>query len=364
MGIRLISKECIASSSVKGFPRIIKSESRILRMFWVIGSFFLLSICAFQTYVVTKEFLEYPVSTSIKEEPIKFSGPSAIRVPDIFICNLNPFASATLNIADNLDKSDVLEEFGKNLDHLEHLVYIPTVDDYLDDLERVTECFDGFDCGEMFKYMDKFMKSSVGYFQYIGWRNAVKLAQPLEDFIIECSVTLLKGARTTKEDCAEYIQIGEVPNEEYFVCYDLRFPHVFDTAIVGISLTIYLDSFNDPFASERWLHKNTGKNYEDSALGLVLYLYEPNTLPSLAASQVYAAPGMLTDIKYLIEEVTRLSEPYGSCFKRGTPGKPSMFIDPDINFTTHGCLAHCMGKYILDHCKCIDVEISGTIFLR
>ena len=346
MSIEKISRECVASSSIKGFPRIFKSESQVLSFFWLLGSVALICICVVQTHNVVKEYLDYPFTTTIAEIPLEsVESRSTIIMPDILICNLNPFASNT-------------DESPKD---------IPTVQDYLHALEKFTGCPDGsgYNCMDISQELNEITKGSIGYFQYVGSENAGKLAQGLNDFLLECSLTILKGSRLKKVPCLEYIRIRERANEEFFRCYDFNFPAQLQDSlsrILGISMSIYLDNFYDPFASARWL--DTEGHHQDMAMGLLLYLYESGTLPTFTTNHVYAAPGMLTDIKFMIEEVERLESPYGDCFNSEDHKLPTDIIGSDVKYSANGCMAYCTGLDILKRCKCIDVEITGTLFLR
>ncbi len=65
MSIQKITHDSMAVSSVKGLPRIMKSETTCLRALWIIGVLALLAVCANEVYKLTSQYLAYPITTSI-----------------------------------------------------------------------------------------------------------------------------------------------------------------------------------------------------------------------------------------------------------------------------------------------------------
>ncbi len=135
--------------------------------------------------------------------------------------------------------------------------------------------------------------------------------------------------------------------------------------MTGLEIYLYLDNFEDRLASLKWFAKN--KKRDESAFGLEVYLYEPNTFSTFSQQKILAAPGMQTDIKYNIHKVTHLPAPYGSCFDESKRDIPDVFLSLvriGKKYNHLACRGYCFGKAILDKCGCIDVEISSTLFLK
>ena len=132
--------------------------------------------------------------------------------------------------------------------------------------------------------------------------------------------------------------------------------------MTGLQIYLYLDNFEDRLASLKWFAKN--KKRDESAFGLEVFLYEPNTFPTFSQVKILAAPGMETDIKYNIQKVTRLPAPYGTCFDESRRDIPDIFTKTGKKYNHLACRGYCFGKAVLDKCNCIDVEISSTLFLK
>lgn len=71
-----------------GFPHIIASRSRVLKVIWTIGLLMSIGVCAYMLARCIMQYLEYDVTTTI----IEVEQPE-ILLPQISLCNVNTFAS-------------------------------------------------------------------------------------------------------------------------------------------------------------------------------------------------------------------------------------------------------------------------------
>ncbi len=98
MSMKNITLEFATSTSMKGVPRILKSERKIFKCLWASAVVVLLFICGQQCYVILNEYFSYPKTISVYTQEMKFDGTDVLQMPNVVLCNLNPFSSEVKNI--------------------------------------------------------------------------------------------------------------------------------------------------------------------------------------------------------------------------------------------------------------------------
>ena len=84
----------------KGCSTNFSNKSYFLRTLWTISSICFISTAVYQSCLLTREYFEYPTVFSINERNLDLIGAThkAVRLPDVTLCNMNPFAIDTRNI--------------------------------------------------------------------------------------------------------------------------------------------------------------------------------------------------------------------------------------------------------------------------
>ncbi len=339
--IKEITIESVKTTSLKGFPKLINSTEWSLKILWTIGLILLLAMGLYQVETITSEYFSYPTITTITEETLELIGKDAVRIPDILLCNLNPHGSET---------SDVNG--------------IPSVAEYTQVVENLTACDKETPCTPLKKERLALLREALmireGYFQYIGQEAAQKVGLQLEKFMADCSVFVYTGSSSYEKACDGIIKFELHPHVSFYQCVEVHFPEQsIEQLIVGISFTLYLDNFIDPFNTEEFF--KTGKISQQGS-GVYVVLYEPGTFPIYMSEYSYASAGMATQISYGIKSISRLGEPYGNCTSYGKADHPNI-LGKNVSYTSIVCRAQCIGKEIMKWCGCIDVLVSHNIFL-
>ena len=333
--------ETVKTTSLKGFPKLLNSTDWSLKILWAIGLVLLLAICMYQVETITSEYFSYPTITTIREEQVDLLRNDGVRIPDVLLCNLNPHGS---------DPSDTSG--------------IPTVSEFIEAVENLTKCDFDNPCTpvekELLTVLGDHLMAREGYFQYIGQEAAQKIGVRLETFIAECKVMVYTGSSTIEVDCDGIITFELHPHVSFYQCIEVHFPkQVKERVIVGISLTLYLDNFIDPFKAREFF--KTIKITQQGS-GVYVVLYEPSTFPIFLSESFFATAGMGTQMNYGIKTVSRLGEPYGNCTRYCDADHPKI-RGKNVNYTSDVCRAQCIGEQIMEQCGCIEVGTSHNIFL-
>ncbi len=100
MSIKKITLDFAKTTSMKGVPKIMQSQRTIFRRLWIVAVMLLLSICIQQCYLILNEYFSYPKTTTLYEEAIPYDNLDELNMPDVLLCNLNPFNSEATDIDD------------------------------------------------------------------------------------------------------------------------------------------------------------------------------------------------------------------------------------------------------------------------
>ncbi len=323
-----------------------RSDRKIFRSLWIGAVVVLLSMCTHQCYMILSEYFAHPKTTSLHDEAIPVDQ-VGLSLPDVLLCNLNPFSSEAKDIEN-----------------------IPTVEEYRMIVEnmtffnssikqcRTTQTGCDKEVESMF-HLGKYMKSNLGYFSYIGHRNAGRLGHTAEQLISQCLVAKYFGPSIDYEGCSKYVEFKLVPHPVFFQCVDIQFKNV-PQDIIGLALILYLDNFLDPMHGPSWYYGGT-----DKASGISVTLHQSGVTPLLTSTYAYANGGMLTDIGFKFTTVSWLDEPYGQCkSEREQENDPIMIQNETKKYSQDLCQANCLGSNILEECGCIDIGISHDLFLK
>ncbi len=98
MSMKNITLEFATSTSMKGVPRILKSDRKILKCLWASAVLILLVICGQQCYLILNEFFSHPKTTSVYSKEMRFDGTDPYNAPNVILCNLNAFSSEAYNV--------------------------------------------------------------------------------------------------------------------------------------------------------------------------------------------------------------------------------------------------------------------------
>ena len=310
-------------TSMKGIPRLLRAKSVFMRFVWAINIIGFLSIAAYQTVLLTKEYFQYKVYTSTGEIIMPYFDQTQENVgtPDVTLCNANPFAS---------NKSG---EF-------------PTMEEYFRLVKQATSCDDNCTDEECvaLNHIRKAMLSTRGYFSYIGGHNAKKIGHSLESFLAYCDLHMDDGVYIHHTPCTSAAQIIKIQHGMLFNCYTIRLPlnEFPDKIFKGFIAVLHLDDY-DAFWDEQTLltpHEEPGQ-----MSGAWVFVHQRNTPLHVYYNRFMLQPGNFHDIPVKMELRMYLPTPHGRC--QNANGE---------KYSLHQCFANCLQTRIYEQCGCLDQQ--------
>ena len=316
------------ATSVKGIPRAVKSKSRAIRVLWSVSVIGFLVAACFDSYNLTEEYLAFGVTTALTEYSVELLGRTerSVQLPDISICNTNPFGS-----------------------NVNMMKIIPTLREFYERVSNITSCDD---CSPLHKQkldrMRKYLLSPSVYSDYIGPDNVQKVGHSLDSMLTDCQLIYVEGRDFQQKPCVPGINISYRYDTNFFNCYTLRLPtpSLPDNIVFGVSLVLHLDNF---FQDHLVYFDRTNVRYHMA--GIELNLHRPNTMLSLDFDSVFLPPGFFGNLKFRFERRIRLPPPHGTC----NDNMDDAFIE-DLRHSVDSCFASCIQAHIADACRCRDIN--------
>ena len=318
------------STSVKGIPRAVKSKSRPVRVLWsvcVIG--FLACACA-QTYFLTQSYLEFDATTTLSQKRIDLVGKTEyiVQLPDISICNANPFGSNTKMVHG-----------------------IPTPEDFYGGVLNLTTCDNcSLSQKQKLERIREILLTPRQYAEHIGPDNVRKIGHSLESMLVDCQLIVLEGRIIQQTPCFPVTDVIYRQDLNFYNCYTLRLPtpspSLPDKIYIGVSLVLHLDNY---FQDHLIYFDKT--NARTRMAGIELNLHSPKSTPLVDFDSIFLPPGFLGNLKVKYERRIQIPHPYGTCITQ--PDTDS--IDAP-RYTMDHCYASCIQAHVADICSCMDIN--------
>ena len=316
------------STSVKGITRAVKSKSRPLRILWSVCVIGCLTCACCQAFVLTQSYLAFEVTTTLSEHRLDLVGITehSVHLPDISICNTNPFGS-------NSDKVQVK----------------PTLKEFYDGVLNLTYC-DNCSSSQKQKLeriRNIFLTPAI-YAEHIGPDNVRSMGHSPESMLIDCQLLVIEGRIIQERPCFPGTKIIYRHDVNFFNCYTLRLPKpaLPDEIYFGVSLVLHLDNF-----FQGHLKYFDNKNVRKHMAGMELNFFSPNTTLLVDFDSVFLAPGFLGNIKLKYKRRIRMPPPHGTCINH----MDTIAIDAHRYAIDH-CYASCIQTHVVDACNCSDTN--------
>ena len=230
MGVIKHFKFFLDHSSVKGVPRIAKSDTCWLKVLWIVSASFFMIVCVTHLWKLVQDYLLYETVITINEERLNLiegEGKRLTLLPSFSVCNLNPFAS-------NLEKSSGLDFLNFYERTFDGILKYQNVTNYRDIL--------------MFYERNKNTPSSL--FQFGSEEDIQSIAIQKENFILDCFLYIWMISEFILIPCEEKIEVIQIMvTAQMLNCFTLRLPKPSMESLnsspqyfTGISITLYLDN--------------------------------------------------------------------------------------------------------------------------
>ena len=209
----------LEKTSVKGVPRIFKTETNGLKTLWIVSVIMFFTCCLYQLYISFSTYLSYETASSVYLDEMDLI-PRSTPLPRFSLCNLNPTASQYVN------KKSTFDLFKSFNTRLEEYVGNLTSKDQKDIFEN-----------EVF--------TDTSFFQFANEKEIQDIAIQKDNFILNCHLYKFDVPNIALgPSCEGRVIITKLVTANLFNCYTLRLPKsdLSGDIYIGISLSLYLDN--------------------------------------------------------------------------------------------------------------------------
>ena len=335
MDCRSALRQFIASTSLKGAPRIVKSSSIYSSVYWLVIVLVLLTLTALMAIVLTRDFLEFKSVITLKEyNTLNAEDRSRLRetygykFPAVTVCNNNRFQSdyAEALPPEVLTQSEFLAETARKHEEL-----------------NVTHAL----WRELAAY-----SYGIYLLPYIVRRGlAPALRQHYEDFLVSCVFSVEYSVQSEEHSCERLAQITHLMQPNSATCYRIDVTDetfIDQNHITGLSFVLYLDNFS------QFIPINHFDVFHDEGVqtGALVVTHLSGTTPQLFDTSSKLAPGKNTQIMLQTTAFQRLPAPHGDCVRSGEHRLYGYNGDRQP-YSQRGCIIACQQAHIMNTCRCL-----------
>src|SRR6218665_859945 len=289
------------TTGIKGVSRIVKTSSKVIRLFWIFSILVCFGILIFQLYNVLFNYTSHTVTRSSKVVQTK------PKFPDVTICNLFP----TYNI--------------NSTRYNQYLQTIDTLKKYDLHLQVIKE-------SRLWTYM-----KSIEFYNANSPLSDV-FSESLDGFVVMCSQygwdLYLPAPCKTK-------MIVTAPLQR---CHKLELDWT-NGSIAAVTALLFTNNFQSQIINgyNPWIRISTGT-------GASVMIHPQGTYPNPNANIKVSTGNQLT-IQLKQTNVSRLQQPYGNCTYRKLliPSQPDSPI-----YSTMAWFSRCRQRQMIEKCKCLD----------
>ena len=309
-----------SSSSMKGVPRAVSSETLCLRGFWTAAVLSLLFFACYQVYTLLASYFDYAVVTSFYEQSVHPNG-FMPTLPMITLCNRNPVPASVVYPEGVITQQE----------------YLALVDEKIR-CDRTKNC----SASMLQKLHDvkEILKSPEGYFQYIGLEKARSIGHKQHDFIVSCKMHIFRGTESYLVPCTEHSDVRQYFVKGFFNCFDIdaKYNLLPDGGVnLGIEFILYLDN-------PKVFKPGSTLGKAQTSSGAVIMLTEQGITSAsmMKIEGTNVSPG--NDVIISVHPTWREREkhPYGECLNYSETDKVSK----------NHCFGACFDRFVKEDCKC------------
>ena len=334
-------RDSIASTSLKGVARILKTDKTAVKIIWAGGVLTLLMMSGYYVYDVAKEYTSYSYSSSIWDVPIyhlESSDDVEMIMPfDATFCNINPFK---YNYKEHLSQQDKTA-----------IVWFR---------DFITALMERDDLSDTFKYI---LRSRATFLQYLGVEKTVNMSYEKDDMIMNCNLLSLDRRTGELATIACDPDIKRTITVENYACYTVslnktRYKELYENGsdVYGVDVVLFvnniLDDIEVPFDIDGVLSQGSGA---------VAFVHEHGTLP-IESDLISILPGTLTQIKCTAQIRKRLSVPHGLCFSDEEAKKAGVAIygldTQKYRPNRRASLDYCIQEFVRYKCQCFPAAFK------
>ena len=319
--------------SVRGVPRIFKSQAIFVKSCWLIAVLASSGLLIWQLSAVFAKYTSYPVSTSFEE------GRDWPVFPDVTVCNLNP--EAVNKEYENYTLSDYKRKVHSIIENNVTMA----------DLLSNSWIFGDYNWtgNDVLQYVRSDAFPSTTYLLNFPM-NVDNKNSSNQNLIVDNYYYGWKWDEVYRS----FGNIEPISSAEYYRCYTLR---VLDKErakrIRTMNVILYInDSVNYVGKDDYY----TPDIYASGATGVRLVVHPPGTIPILS-SGISIGPGTETTIKVDSTQRTRLHYPYSKSDCTDQTFLP--YSNGDL-YGYENCQSVCLQQQVVDSCHCLSSSYKYT----
>ncbi len=333
-----VCKDFARNTSVKGLPRIVKSNDGLLRCLWIFSFILFLSICIMHCSFLLIEYLEYPTVSILRElNVLQQFEKGKLEFPNLVLCKLNPYPNSF---------------------HSHH--GIDNIESYMTYKAKVDAKLACYNCTQEEKIqranLRKELLAPVGYGTRLGEDLGLQgFSHLIDDLLVSCFLQVYEGTSARPYPCQDVgVTVQNVPHAAFQSCSIMKFPKPNNTFYYhGATLVLYLDNFNGQTSFD------PGSVVAQTS-GAAVLVMEPDTYPVANQNWNVLQPGALTDVLFQFIQAKRLPPPYGTCTEN-IGVKNIDVLDFSYRYSFDMCVSTCMGEFVATLCGCCDPETRATL---
>ena len=297
-------KTFLETTSVKGVPRMMKSQSVTLCLLWFTSVVLGAGIAAYFLAKLFILYFSYKVTVSIEEKHV-----TDIGFPSLTLCNLDPLANTNTS-AEQLQQA--LNMYNQ---------YIKTGNNSRDDNKYLLA--DAIDTATLFV-------------NFVYDRHPRLHAR---NFIVTCLWDT--NVWDTEDDCLLTMAM-RVYEAQYGYCFTFEPPQT-TSQVYGFSSILYIDD-----SIEVTLPSYALQMHRSFATGVVLTAHRKETLPLIDDGIILPA-GMSSEVRISVSQREKLPSPFSSCeYTHHLP------VSENYAYTHKTCHKLCLQNNVINDCGCVD----------
>ena len=305
--------------SVRGISKLIKSENRIGKLFWLTAILISSSILLWQLSSVLALYRRYPIATTFSEG----TSNDLSSFPDITACNIYPLAESIFNTANSLSWSDYL-----------NYVESRNVSNSLDQVNKLYP--DVKLTRDVFENLLVFMRMPSWYY--------VNLSPTIEgNYSTNFVVNYFYFDWNWYPMFDSGSKMKTIWNFNYYKCQTFHPSEAALNNILGLSVILYINDFPEIMTDTVVSDPTTS-----TATGVRVIVHNPGTKADLK-NGISIGPGLENTVTIMPTVRKRLDKPHNA---NGCSKQDHINGSEDV-YTYRACFDTCLQNYALDKCRCI-----------
>ncbi|PAA67020.1 hypothetical protein BOX15_Mlig028584g2 [Macrostomum lignano] len=285
------------NTTIRGLPRIVKSDSRRIRTLWLVSVLALFVSCLLCLTFLVNQFLEYDVM-----HPPRVLKDASSPFPSLTICNMRPLSTPGKDLLSQLGWKNP-RQFSRSVEGLtRHLYY----------------------SNESTKHIYYSFSGSFGlaaFLESLPRNDSLNLGHRLQDFVLDCRAVIRNGSARNQFFCSPDYGPGRADvsagtfhafrHASFLNCFTLDIAESLRNDTTLVEMSVYLDNEWGPDNFECVDCYLQDINTQLS--GAILTIHDGDTFPDVNHDAVHLKSGSLTEVK--IKNVLNVQKrpPYGRC---------------------------------------------------